>query len=252
MRNSQQSKQGAWLTPLSVLALVVGALGATAWITERTNSSRIDSLPADVQRRLATGGGQVALSEKITELQEEVTKLREDNTTLENAIAEGNKGSMELNDRLQEMKMFAGLTEIEGPGLVVTLRDSELPSEQLLDLSSSIIHDTDVLLVVNELWNAGAEGLAVNGIRVGPRTCIRCVGSTILVDDTRTATPVHIQAVGDQDTLFGALNMPGGPIDNLRRLDPKMVTIDISESQVLPAFAGTTTFKHAKTLEAHE
>ena len=181
-----------------------------------------------------------------------MTKLREDNTTLENALAEGNKGTAELNERLQQTKMFAGLTEVQGPGIVVTLRDSELPSDQLLDLSSSIIHDTDVLQVINELWNAGSEALAVNGIRIGPRSCVRCVGSTILVDDTRTATPVHIQAIGDQETLLGAMNMPGGPIDNLRRLDPKMVSIEISDSQILPPFAGTTAFNHAHTTEAQK
>ena len=44
-----------------------------------------------------------------------------------------------------------------------------------------IIHDTDVLRVVNELWNAGAEAVTVNNRRVGPGTNYRCVGTTILV-----------------------------------------------------------------------
>jgi uncharacterized protein YlxW (UPF0749 family) len=143
-------------------------------------------------------------------------------------------------------KLFAGLTEAEGPGVTIVLRDSTKPVENVLDPSGGIIHDTDVLKVVNELWNAGAEAVAVNGKRVGPRTNFRCVGSTILVDSIKIATPIRIEVIGDKDTLLGALNMPGGPLDEIRGVDPQMVQIEVVERHRLPAFNGPMSSKYAK------
>ena len=233
----------AWLWPVSTLALAVGFAGSMAWLTGLTQDG-LDRLPPDMQTRLSSD--ELDNEREYAELSEEVTKLREEMTRMENAIAEGSEGAKQLNESLQNTKLYAGLTEVEGPGISVVLKDSELPTASILDLNSSIIHDTDVLRIVNELWSSGAEAISVNGLRVGPRSSFRCVGPTILVDSVRIASPVTIRAIGDPETLMGAMNLPGGPLDQIRSGDPDMVRIEIFDSRVLPAFAGATTSKFAE------
>jgi len=151
---------------------------------------------------------------------------------------------------LQEVKVFAGLTKVVGPGIVVTLRDSQKDNAGVsLNFgipSDAIIHDVDVLKVVNELIASSAEAVSVNNHRVAGNTSFRCVGTTILVNDIKIASPVVIRAIGDSDTLLGAMNMRGGVLAEIRQTDPGMVQVESVKSQELPEFVGNTTRKFAK------
>ena len=239
-----KNKNNAWVMPVGVLALLVGWMATSAWITDSSNTGRLNRLPTDVRERLMAG--KLDAQSELVSLHDEIKKLRDENSGLQHQLAEGSKGTTELNDSLQDTKLFAGLTEAEGPGVTIVLRDSKKPVANVLDPGGGIIHDTDVLKVVNELWNAGAEAIAVNGKRVGPRTNFRCVGSTILVDSIRIATPIRIDAIGDQQTLLGAMNLPGGPLDEIRDVDSQMTEIVIVERHRLPAFTGSMTAKFSK------
>ncbi len=243
----RKNKSTAWVWPVSLLALVVGWFASVAWITDVVDSRRLEKLPDNVRERLMSG--KLDAQSELISLRSEIETLREENTKFQNQLADGSKGSVEINKSLQNTKLFAGLTEAEGPGLSITLRDSRRPIENVLDPSGGIVHDTDVLKVVNELWNAGAEAVAVNGKRVGPRTNFRCVGSTILVDSIKVSPPIKIEVIGDVQTLMGAMNMPGGPLDEIRSVDPQMVEIVPVEKHRLAAFNGSMSSKYAKIAE---
>ncbi|MCW5937981.1 MAG: DUF881 domain-containing protein [Fimbriimonadaceae bacterium] len=227
---------------MSIMALIVGFMTSLAWISVEDRRGRVQRLEPDQRQRFAIGT--LDLTEENEDLRLEVTKLRVENTKLQNALAKNSNASEELNKSLQEMKVFATLTDVEGPGVSVVLRDSKKPIEAAIDLGGQIVHDTDVLRVVNELKNAGAEAITVNKRRVGPRTNFRCVGTTILVDDSKIASPVIIRAIGETETLFGAMNLPGGVLDELRQVDPNMVEIQPVERMRLAAFSGSTTTKY--------
>lgn len=238
----------AWILPVSVSALLVGWLGSITWIKSDVDKGRLDRLPVDVRERLMAG--RLDVQGELVKLRTEIETLRADKDKLEKQLSEGTRGSEDILKSLENTKLFAGLTETEGPGLTLILSDSRRPVENVLDPLGGIIHDTDLLKVVNELWNAGAEAIAVNGKRVGPRTNFRCVGSTILIDSIKIATPVRIEVIGDQQTLLGAMNMPGGPLDEIRDVDPQMVNIELVERHRLPAFTGTTSSEYAKVAPA--
>jgi uncharacterized protein YlxW (UPF0749 family) len=180
-------------------------------------------------------------------MSEEVGKLRADNTKLETAIASQTSMGKVLNDSLQEAKMLAGLTEVQGPGITVTLRDSTKPLPPQADPRAANIHDGDVLQVVNVLWHAGAEAISVNKHRIVSRSSFTCVGLVILVDGSPIASPVVIQAIGDPETLKGALNTRGAILDQIRHDydDPNMVEIASFTKVRLSAYAGSTAFKYA-------
>lgn len=245
---SKRHAPNKWVAPASVLMLAIGFLVSLAWSAQENRATLINSLPPDMRNEVISGN--LDLANEVSKLRSEVTKLRSDKSRLETTLANQGSASKELNESLKESRVFAGLTGVEGPGVIVTLSDSRKTGEELLMAESGIIHFLDVLKVVNELWNAGAEAIDVNGHRVGPGTNFRCVGSVILVDTVKIASPVAIRAVGDNKTLYGAINLPGGALEELRQVDPGMVKVETVKALSLPPYDGTTTHKYAKPVES--
>ncbi len=239
--------ENKWVVPVSLMALVVGLMTSIAWIGNDNRFMRLSSLPRDLRDRYVEGS--LDLATEIEKERADIKTLREENTRLQNAVAQNSSASAALNKSLQDLKLYAALTPVEGPGVIVTLKDSHPKGTDVGVTIGQIIHDTDVVQVVNELKNTGAEAISVNNLRVGPLTNFRCVGTTILVDETKVASPIVIRAIGEADVLFGGMSLPGGILDQIRMTDPKMVEIQVADSLMLPAFSGTTTFKYAKLSE---
>jgi uncharacterized protein YlxW (UPF0749 family) len=231
------------------MCLLLGFMISLAWVSKENRNSRNAFLRADQRVRVSEAVVDLEAYEQSTN---EVKKLQEEKTKLENALAAKGTDSKVLNDSLQEMKTFAGLTEVEGPGVVITLNDSGKTDTgfggQVAVNPDSVVHDQDVVHVVNELFASGAEAASVNGHRVAGTTSFRCVGTTILVNDVKIASPIVIRAVGDPDTLFGAMNMPGGALSQIRIYDPAMVQVEKVQMMRLPAYVGTTAKKWAKVV----
>ncbi|MDI9639961.1 DUF881 domain-containing protein [Kamptonema cortianum] len=232
-----------WILPASLVALVVGLMVSIAFANQERSRLGFEGdfgEPASLNR---------AVSEEIRSLRDEVTKLRDEKSKLEDTLAEQGNASKDLNASLKEARMFAALTEVEGPGIIVTLSDSKKPMGEMFTADAGIIHFLDVLKVVNELFNAGAEAIAVNGRRVGPQTDFRCVGTTILVDTDKIASPIEIKAIGETQTLLGAINMPGGVLEELRDVDPGMVKVEPADMLFLKPYDGILKFKSARVPE---
>lgn len=249
----------AWVIPVSALSLVLGFMFVMVNVSGRTSRLRFGD--ADIRDRLSQPAPAVtpdaAIQQQLLDKSVEINKLREDNTKLQNAISDVQKSAAKvLNDSLQDVKLFAGLTEVKGPGVLVTLNDGysatdkkdsgkggpapdELPAED-------VIHDQDILRVVNELYAAGVEAISINNLRLVSTSSIRCVGPTVLIDGVRIAAPIKIRGIGDVDTIMGGLTMPGGIIDELKQVNPRMVTIEPVKSMTLPAYTGPTSRKFAK------
>lgn len=242
----------SWVVPISGMCIVLGFMVSLAWVTKDNRTSRGAYVKPDQEARVFQSGiGFEAYEQSVAE----VKKLQEEKTKLESALAKKDDNSSVLNESLQETKALAGLTEVEGPGVSVTLTDSRkepaFGGNALAD-SENIIHDRDVLHVVNELFASGAEAIEVNGQRVMSTSSFRCVGTTILVNDVKIASPVVVRAIGDPNALFGAMNMPGGVFSEIRAYDDSMVQIEKVELMRLPAYVGTTELRFAKTLKLKE
>lgn len=245
--NANHSSQLKSMSVIAAMALIAGLLASAAWITNTSRESRLAQLGGDPTARVSIDDLNAAT--EMQKQREEINKLRAETTRLQNLVASNTNASEELNTSLQELKIFAGLTEVQGPGVTVILSDSRRPIDEVLDANENIIHDQDLVSVLNELRNAGAEAISVNDKRLGPSSWVRCAGTRILVDNVQVAAPVVIRAIGNGKDLYSSMNMPGGYLDQLRQADPAMVRIEVAEKLNLPAYTGSTTSEHVEPVK---
>ena len=238
------TKNDQWVWPISGMCVVLGFMISMAWVTDANRSSRFKVLEPGLRQRVSEAAVD---PEAFADMNARIETLTKENTDLQNTLAKGKGSTQLLNKQLQDAKAAAGLTKVEGPGVIVTLRDSthfgrdqNLP-EQLA--GNANIHDVDVLRIVNEIIAAGAEAVAVNDHRIAGLSSFRCVGPTILVNDVKIASPVIIKAIGDPATMAGGLNLNNGVLDEIRSLDPRMITVEMVKKMSVPAFAGRTEFR---------
>jgi uncharacterized protein YlxW (UPF0749 family) len=231
----------SFLWQITALCFVLGVIMAAAWQT--ATQIKRDGVAPNRAGFVYGSNAQVA-AKKAAEYEKEINKLNADNVRL----IKGKDAESEKNKKLLEYRMFAGLTQVSGPGIQVTLIDSVRRNAIANDPLSlaSLIHDADIVLVVNELKAAGAEAVAVNGERIIGMSSIRCVGPVVHVNNVPAAPPYIIQAIGDQNALYGGINLPNGVLDKLRQFDANMAKVEKKTKLVLPAFAGGTQVHFAK------
>jgi len=147
-----------------------------------------------------------SLEAKKAGLQTTLQGLRSDLASLEGQSAQQRGLSDTYTTELERLNMLAGLVPVEGPGVTVTLADNPHPPEGDPDPNNYIIHDYDLRVVINALWEGGAEAVAVDQQRIVQSSAVRCVGTTILVNNTRVGSPFVIQAIGPKDRLRATLS----------------------------------------------
>lgn len=134
--------------------------------------------------------------------------------------------------KMHELRVEAGLAEMTGAGITVKLFD-----EYGATSSSSIIHDTDIRDVINELFGSGAKGVSLGGQRFIVTSAVRCSGSLIKVNDRLiTVNPVVIQAVGDPDLLISGLDIIKNNLEASRGI---RIEIERDPQLKLPAYSRT-------------
>jgi uncharacterized protein YlxW (UPF0749 family) len=186
------------------VAAVMAVAGVLAAVT-------YDQAAAGAQGREEVRGALVAevegesaitdqLAADLEALRADVTAARDD------ALAATAVGQRAL-ERLEDAETAAGVIPVSGPGLLVTLADAE-PDADTDPVGGTAeadtrgqVRDGDLQLVVNALWAAGAEGVSINGQRLGPTTAIRFAGEAVLVDFRPVTNPYLVSAVGDPGTL---------------------------------------------------
>ena len=109
-------------------------------------------------------------------------------------IKKPEKSSELLNEILLRRKMQAGYQKLQGKGVIIELMDSEEEAGDGENPNNLLIHDQDILILLNDLKVAGAEALSVNGQRIVARSEIKCSGATITINGTTYGQPFIIKA----------------------------------------------------------
>ncbi len=110
-----------------------------------------------------------------------------------------------LLDSLTVARLVTGAVPVTGPGVRI-VADNGSDSE-----GAGAITDNDLQVLVNGLWEAGAEAVAINSNRLGSLSAIRTAGRAITVNYNSLTPPYVITAIGDPATLEGTFaDTPGG------------------------------------------
>ncbi len=111
---------------------------------------------------------------------------------------------IEINSQIEQMKFYNGFTNVRGPGIMLRVSDnnSEDPN---LDIMERIVHDVDIVVLLNDLKAAGAEAIEINGKRIINISEVICAGPLIRVNAEVIPAPFVIIAIGDMDELYEAV-----------------------------------------------
>ena len=150
-----------------------------------------------------------------------------------------------MEEELSTLRGMANISYAQGPGVRIILRDSEIPSGGGESENYFLIHDFDILNLVNELKGAGAEVIAINGERVTANTNIICGGPTIIVDGNRHTPPFVIEAIGEPEKLEATLNKKDSYLD-LLRFAGISIHMETPDEITIAAYAGELKNKYIK------
>ncbi len=162
--------------------------------------------------------------------------------------ASENDGTVaEKEEQLKNDNAILGLNEVTGSGVVITLRDNQNASVSSMkagdDISNYLVHEIDLLKIINELKNAGAIAISINGQRIIPTTSINCAGNITRVNGEIVGTPFVIKAVGGS---FETLERPGGYIDWLRDDYGIDISVKIQNNVTVEKYNGVINYKYAQ------
>lgn len=127
-------------------------------------------------------------------------------------------------DNLERVSVLSGLKKISGKGVEIKIEDEQ-----------GVLKTIDFLDLINELKTAGAEAIAVNGVRLALRDYISLKDSILLINGKEFSFPVFIRAIGNPQSLEGALVLPGGIAQTLSALEGVRLTITKKEELTLPS-----------------
>ena len=183
--------------------------------------------------------------EKYDNLYSELENM-EDQLETERINATNNNSDLEnLEQSITEGNKILGLTEVKGQGIIVTLNDNQLltSNNYILDPNSALVHDMDVIKVINELKNAGAEAISINDQRIISTTAIECDGNVIKVNGIKVGAPFEIKAIGLPEYLINVKRYGG----YLMYLEQRGINVSVNKSDqiTIPKYTGVIKFEYA-------
>lgn len=145
---------------------------------------------------------------------------------------------------IKRNQILLGLTEVSGQGIIIRLdEDREVDSEEVLNINGYLVHEEDLLYIVNELFNSGADAVSINDQRIVSTTSIVCDGNIIRINGKMVGVPITIKAIGYPERMDPALSRPGGYLQ-LMANEGVVVTVERSENITIPKYEGVYSYEY--------
>ena len=211
-------KVGSAHLVLTVVCLVFGVLLMTQFRTQGKIAKTLQAESSADQAQIISNlyDANLNLRKEVDALDEQLRKTDESPATARAA---------ELSADLQKYRVVNGAAPAVGPGIELTI-DADVRREDVQDL-------------INELRNAGAEALSLNGMRITFRSAVTQDRGAVVVDGQRLIAPYVFSAVGAPDTLERALTRKGGLVTYLQTTYPEG-KIDVAKAEKLTLPVTTT------------
>jgi uncharacterized protein YlxW (UPF0749 family) len=173
----------------AVVIAIFGLLVAVAAVQTSRNATVNDASRMTLVQQIT------AEREAVSSLQDEIVRLRERNVGLQEQLRQVSSTAQSTVARMRRLETTTGFVAVSGPGVRVTVDDA--PNGD----PTQAVRDEDLALLVDGLWRAGAEAIAVNGQRLTGLSAIRNSGPAIHVNGRPLAPPYTVLAIGDTRTL---------------------------------------------------
>ena len=154
----------------------------------------------------------------------------------------GNEEDSNSEQELKENNLFLGLTEVYGEGIVITLDDNRNIEGDELNISQYLVHEEDLLQVINELYNAGADAISINDNRIVASSSILCDGNIIRVNGKIITVPIVIKAICSK-SIYNTLIRPQGYLQ-LMANEGVVVNIESNNNITIPKYDGIYSYTH--------
>lgn len=185
------------------------------------------------------------ISEELEEAEATLEEVRQE-ATQDDETASAKEEELEKNNTL------LGLTNVTGSGIIIELEDGTLDSSILnVQTSSSdlLVHYDDLLSLVNELKNAGAEAIEINGQRIINSSAITCEGNIIKINGEKIGSPFTIKAIGSAALLYGQITRAGSYLELMSERGVNVTSVTQEDSISISKYSGTITYKYITTAD---
>lgn len=238
-----------WQLALIFISVIAGILlSSLIMINQASRGEAAESPNSDLIEIINRAEEEtVTLEELINDRRERIDQIREQQIHDVDQLSE-------LQRELDWLRRAVGLTPVAGPGIIITLDDNEALASAAkaadplsFDPNRYIIHDKDLLYLINDLKIGGAEAISINNQRIISTSDIRCVGTVILVNSMRLAPPYEIRAIGDPEKLTHHV-LNGQSIPWLKNRDFPVSVVE-EETIEIPTYRGSFSVSHLQELK---
>lgn len=185
--------------------------------------------------------------EERNKLRQEINSLDDNNNEIVNKL-NSYTSSEQKNEKIIEdlksqftlYKMISGFEDVKGSGIKIIIKDGDysgLPPElQRL----KVLHDNDMINVVNDLRAAGAEAISINGYRIYPYSSIICDWAFLNIDEIKVPQPFEVEVIGEPKVLQEFMTSDNSYISGLKA---RGIDIEIKEVKEIIMRAKSNTIK---------
>lgn len=231
------------------LLLALLGLGVGTFLAWQYNS-KLPSLIVPAVPYLSLQDMETTLEAQQATLKQQISKINEQIASLDEQVKARQSGMRGLIDEDDRLKTQAGLTELKGNGIKITLNDSSSGQSS----ASAIAHASDLRDLVNQLWNNDAQAISIKGAggleeRVGPTTSIECIVSTVLINGAKMVPPFEIKVLGDRDKLKSAVEDKGALKSIYDRTESEGLEFKVDPDTtevIIPSFTSNIITEHVK------
>ncbi len=208
-----------------------------------------------------TVGEGVLPTQRAQQLAIELKKVQEERDALikaldeaENKIDQYERGEADndvyvenLYKDLEKYRLLAGYVDIEGPGIILEIKDP--PVDVQYGVEYSIVDDIDLILQTISVLNAAqAEAISINDQRYTAFTEIVRAADHIEVNGVSINSPIVIKAIGDPETLESALSIKRGIVWTFRYYNYDVNLIKDNNIRI-PKYRKLVEFVYSKPVE---
>lgn len=181
---------------------------------------------------------------KYEELYKELENKEKQLEQVRLSAATKNQNDTENEIEIKNNQILLGLTEVSGQGFIIQLDENrEINSGEVLNISDYLVHEEDLLYIINELFNSGADAVSINDQRIVSTTSVLCDGNIIRINGKMVGVPITIKAIGFSKRMEFALTRPGGYLQMMAD-DGVKVTVQSSDEITIPKYEGIYNYEY--------